>query len=642
MSHSEASTRQPVGRPYTGRVLRVNLTDGRIEVEELDALFYRRYLGGWGTIAHYLLREVAPGTDPLGPDNRLVFATGVLTGLPLSGAARHAVGAKSPLTGAFGACEVGGFWGTELKRAGFDAIVAQGQAERPVYLWVHDGEAELRHARHLWGLKTKDCQERLQEELGDRRLRVAQIGPGGENRVRYACIMNDLRDAAGRCGLGAVMGSKRLKAIAVRGSGKITPADPQGIQELARWMAARVDELAHGYHTLGTGAIMPAMALTGNLPVRNFRDFDFPAERICPERIRDTIRIGMEGCFACAVRCKKVVQQEKPYPVDPAYGGPEYETLAALGSNCGVDDLAVVAKANELCNAYTVDTISAGVTIAFAMECFERGLLTREDTGGVELRFGNGEALLTMIEQIVHREGLGALLAEGVQRAAAAIGQGSEAFAMQVKGQEYPMHEPRLKRALAIGYATSPTGADHCHSLHDLGLEKEGPALDRLKELGILEPLPLEDLGPDKVRAAWYHTLDQIAQNSAPCCLFVPWTFTQRVGAVRAATGWNFTLFEWMKVGERVLNLARLFNAREGFTAADDWLPARSFEPPTSGPLADTPVDPAQLSQGLGLFYRVAGWDPATGWPTPGRLQELGLGWAVEYLPPKVRGGGAG
>jgi len=635
VSQQQTSTSESLDRSYTGRVLRVDLTQGTIEVENQDDVFYRRYLGGWGIIGYYLLREVPPGSDPLGPENRLIFATGVVSGLPLSGAARHAVGAKSPLTGGFGAAEVGGFWGTELKKAGFDAIVVQGQAEKPVYLWIKDGEVEIRDAGHLWGLQTKECEEQLREELGDRRVRVAQIGPGGEKVVRYACIMNDLKHAAGRTGLGAVMGSKNLKAIAVRGTGKVAMADPKAIQEIAKWFSSNVHELTP-LTGIGTGFLMPASEVSGNLPVRNFRDYGFPVDKISAATIRDTISIGMEGCYACAVRCKKVVQIDEPYEVDPAYGGPEYESLGALGSCCGVDDLAAVTKANQLCSAYTVDTIATGVTIAFAMECFERGLLTLEDTGGIELRFGNGEALVAMVEKIANREGLGDLLAEGSKHAAETIGQGSEAFAMQVKGQEYPMHEPRLKRGLAIGYAISPTGADHCHSLHDLGLVKEGPALDRLMELGVLEPVPLEDLGPKKVRMAWYHTLDQVAQNCAVDCfmVFSRFTFDQCTRVVQAATGWNFTTFEWVKIGERALNMARLFNAREGFTATDDWLPARSFEPQTSGPLSDTPVEADKLSEALAILYRLAGWDPETGCPTQGKLEELDLAWAVEYLPP--------
>ncbi|MGQ9584955.1 MAG: aldehyde ferredoxin oxidoreductase family protein [Anaerolineae bacterium] len=633
MSQQQSIPQSPA-RSYTGRVLRVNLTHGTTAVETHDDAFYRRYLGGWGFIGHYLLREVPPGSDPLGPENRLIFATGVVTGVPLAGSARHAVGAKSPLTGGFGAGEVGGFWGAELKKAGFDAVVVQGRAEKPVYLWIKDGQAEIRSASHLWGLTTKECQEQLREELGDRHVRVAQIGPGGENLVRYACVMNDLKDAAGRTGLGAVMGSKNLKAIAVRGTGQVGMADPAAIREMAKWIASRLYEL-FPFMGLGTGHLMPAHEISGNLPVRNFRDHGFPVEKLTPMTIRDTIRIGMEGCYACAVRCKKVVKADGPYSVDPAYGGPEYETLGAFGSCCGVDDLVAVAKANELCGAYTLDTISTGVTIAFAMECFERGLLTLEDTEGIELRFGNGAAVVALVEKIAWREGLGNLLAEGSRRAAEVIGQGSGAFAMQVKGQEYPMHEPRLKRSLGIGYAVSPTGADHCHSLHDLGLAKEGPGLEPLKGFGVLEPVPLEDLGPEKVRAAWYHTLDQVGLNSAVGCLmvFARLTPDQRVRIVQAATGWNFTFFEWMKVGERALNMARLFNAREGFTAADDWLPARSFEPQTSGPLSDAPLDAGRLAQALKTFYRMAGWDPETGWPTQGNLEELDLAWAVDYLP---------
>lgn len=619
---------------YTGRVLRVDLTHGTTWVEDRDDVFYRRYLGGWGIIGHYLLQEVPPGTDPLGPENRLVFATGVVTGLPMAGAARHAVGAKSPLTGGFGAAEVGGFWGAELKKAGFDAIVIQGRAEKPVYLWVRDGQAEIRDAAHLWGLPTKECEEQLRDELEDRHIRVAQIGPGGENLVRYACIMNDLKDAAGRTGLGAVMGSKNLKAVAVRGTGSVGMADPDTIRRIAKWFASNVRELIP-FADLGTGHLMPAHEITGNLPVRNFRDHGFPVEKLTPEAIRDTIRIRMDGCYACAVRCKKVVKVDEPYSVDPAYGGPEYEALGALGSCCGVDDLAAVAKANELCNAYTLDTISTGVTIAFAMECFERGLLTREDTDGIELRFGNGAAVVDMVEKIARRDGLGDLLAEGSRRAAQVIGQGSEAFAMQVKGQEYPMHEPRLKRSLGIGYAISPTGADHCHSLHDLGLAKAGPGLKQLKGLGILEPVPLESLGQEKVRATWYYTLDMIALNCAVGCLMVfpRLGFDLRMSIVQAATGWDFTFFEWMKIGERVLNMARLFNAREGFTAADDWLPTRSFEPQTSGPLSDTPVDAEKLAPALRTLYRMAGWDPESGWPNRRKLEELDLAWAVGYLP---------
>ncbi|NLE77284.1 MAG: aldehyde ferredoxin oxidoreductase family protein [Chloroflexi bacterium] len=625
----------PANRSYTGQFLRVDLTRGVVSVEPRDELTYRRYLGGWGFIGEILLREVPPGCDPLGPDNRLIFATGVVSGLPLSGLGRHAIGAKSPLTGGFGASEVGGFWGAELKKAGFDGIIIQGRAQRPVYLWIHDGQVELRDASHLWGIETKACQEAIRHELEDPRIRVAQIGIGGGNLVRYACLMNDLKDAAGRGGMGAVMGSKNLKAIAVRGSGKIGSADPKTLSTMGRWLAANVDQLVPMRQT-GTGLMMSAMHLMGNLPIRNFRDGDFAVDRISAPTLKETYGVGMEGCYACAVRCKKVVQVDGPdYQVDPAYGGPEYEALGSLGSCCGVDDLAAVCKANELCNAYTLDAISTGVTVAFAMECFEQGLLTLADTDGVELRFGNGAALVTMVERIARREGLGDLLAQGSKAAAQAIGQGAEAFAMQVKGQEYPMHEPRLKRGLAIGYAVSPTGADHCHALQDTGYTKDGPALLPLKEMGVVEPLPLEDLGPRKARMAWYFTLDQVAQNCAVACIFVPWAPTQHVEIIKAATGWNYTVWEWMKAGERALQMARVFNAREGFTAADDWLAPRSFHPPTSGTLGESgaAVQPQLLGEGLAAYYGIAGWEPDSGLPSRSRLEELELGWVADLLP---------
>jgi len=327
-------------------------------------------------------------------------------------------------------------------------------------------------------------------------------------------------------------------------------------------------------HDYGTGRGLAGMVLTGNLPIRNFQDGEFAgATKLSAENYMEEIGTGMEGCYACAVRCKKVVRVDAPYKVDPAYGGPEYESAGALGSCCGVDDIALVSKATELCNAYSLDTIGTGVTIAFAMECFEKGLLTLEDTGGLDLRFGNGDAVVQMVEKIAHREGLGDLLAEGTESAAASIGQGAERFDMAVKGQAYPMHEPRFKRALAISYAVSPTGADHCHALHDTALVDPGDDIllihGTLESMGVLELMPLESLGPEKVRATLYSTISQVMSNCLPTCMFVPWTVHEKVEIVRAATGWDVSAYELMKVGERALTLARVYNVREGFGIDD-------------------------------------------------------------------------
>jgi len=622
------------------RILRVNLSDGTIRIQEPGQIYFRHYFGGWGIIADVLLKEVPAGADPLGPENKLVFAPGVLTGLPVSGASRSAIGAKSPLTGGFGATEAGGFWCVELKHAGIDAIIIEGVSPKPVYLWIKDGHAELRDASHLWGKTTGETLQAIQEELADKRIRCTLIGPGGENLVRYACIMDGLKDAAGRTGMGAVMGSKKLKAIAVRGTLKLEAHDPETIRSMAQEMAraVRAGEKAASLHQWGTGSGADAGVLTGNLPIRNFRDGEFPGiKNIIPETFMPQIGVGMEGCYACAVRCKKVVKAEGPYSVDPAYGGPEYETFGSLGSTCGVDDIIAISKANELCNKYSLDTIGTGVTIAMAMEAFENGLLTLKDTDGIELRFGNGEAMVQMVEKIAHREGLGDILAEGTLEAARRIGKGAEKFAVHVKNQAYPMHEPRYKRALAIAYATSPTGADHCHALHDSGLvnpdENGFMSNQRLRSMGILEPLPLESLGPEKVRALIYNQTIEVARNCLLVCLFVPWTICEMARLVQAATGWDVSGVEIEKAGQRAWTLARVFNLREGLGAKDDWLAERSFGPTTSGALADGGIDPGALKEAIHTYYAMWGWDRETGTPLPERLHELGIGWAIEQLP---------
>ena len=625
---------------FHNKILRVNLTDGSITVDEPGAVYFRRYMGGWNVIADVLLKEVPKGADPLGPENKLIFAPGVLTGLPISGASRNAVGAKSPLTGAFGAAEAGGSWGADFKRAGFDALIVEGVSPKPVYLWVKDGEAELRDASHLWGKTTGETLETLQDELDDQRIHCTMIGAGGENMVRYACVMNGLKDAAGRTGMGAVMGSKKLKAVAVRATTTLTGADADTISDMARRAAREVQEgtRAAGLHKWGTaGGPMESGLLQGNLPVRNFRDGMFP-ELSGLEYVCDKIGIGMEGCYACAVRCKKVVEAETPsYKVDAEYGGPEYETIGSLGSACGVSDIVAVSRANQLCNAYSLDTIGAGMAVAYAMECFEAGLLTLEDTGGIDLRFGNADAMIQMVEKIAHREGLGDLLADGYEASVAKIGKESETFAVQTKGQAYPMHEPRFKRGLAIGYSVSPTGADHCHSLHDSGLinadENGFVANPRLRGMGVSGPMPLESLGPDKVRATMYNSMASIMLNCLSMCSMPGWTVEDLTTMVAAATGWDVTVQELLKVGERAMTLARAFNMREGFTVDDDRLAERSYGPVNGGPLSDGGIDREELRESMHTFYGMMGWDRETGVPTLEKLQELGVAWAAEYLP---------
>ena len=378
---------------------------------------------------------------------------------------------------------------------------------------------------------------------------------------------------------------------------------------------------------------MRAASDAGGLPTRNFSAGSFSdVDKISAVAVRDEIRIDMKGCFGCPVRCKKVVQVDVPYVVDPRYGGPEYETLAALGSNCGVGDLKAVAKANELCNAYTVDTISAGVAIGFAMECYEKGLISREDTDGEDLCFGNADAMVTMVEKLCRREGFGSLLGEGVARVAEYVGRGSEAFAPHVKGQALPMHEPRWKQALGLGYAVSPTGADHCHNIFDTAYAKEGRALESVRTLGILDPLPAAELSPAKVRLLYYEHLWSTLNNSLSMCIFLPYSHAQIVELVAGVTGWKTSEWELAKVAERSIALPRLFNLREGFRRRDDQLPQRFFEPIEDGSLGRLQIGREDMDRALTLYYEMMGWDGEQGFPKEAKLHELDIAWALDSV----------
>lgn len=615
---------------YNGKILRVDLTTERMTIEQIDGPFCKKYLGGAGFIAHYLLTEVNLGIDPLGPENKLIFAVGPLTGVPLGGCARHAVGGKSPLTGGVAKSEVGEYWGSQLKRAGFDAVIIEGKSKVPVYIHILGGEVAIRDASHLWRKNTKETQESIRAELGDSRVRVAMIGPGGENLVKYACIMHGPFDAAGRGGLGAVMGSKNLKALAVRGNKMPPIMNLAGISKMARWLKENMD-LVKGLKEFGTGLAMPRYEKVGNLPTRNFRDGTFPnVDKISAKVVKETIGIGMEGCFACPVRCKKVVELHEPYQVDRAYGGPEYETLGALGSACGIDDLHALAKGAELCNAYSLDSISTGVSIAFAMECYERGLLSSEQTQGIRLDFGNAEAMLKMIQLIARREGIGNLLAEGTAMAAKQIGKGAEAFAMNVKSLEIPMHEPRLNKALGLGYMVNPHGADHCDSLIDILFssfgEQPNVTLPEFISLGV-EPAPFQDIGPRKVALLKAFQCKRIIHDSLVLCVLLPYSLPQVAELTSAVTGHEASVTELLRIAERILTMFRIFNIREGFTGADDKLPARFFEPTIGGPLCDKPLNSEDMQRAKHYYYHQMGWDER-GVPTNEKLEELG----IDYL----------
>lgn len=612
---------------YNGKILRINLTNRKIITEQIDESVCRKYIGGTGWIAYYLLSEVEPGIDPLSPENKLIFALGPLTGLTLGGCARHTVGAKSPLTGGIAKSEVGEYWGAQFKRAGFDALIIEGKSDRPVYIWIHNGKAEIRDGSHLWGKNTKDTQKIIRSELADDRIRVAMIGPGGENMVKYACLMHGLFDAAGRGGTGAVMGSKNLKAVAVRGDNMPPIANKNGVKKMVGWLKENM-ELVKAFSDFGTGAALPRFEQLGNLPIRNFRDSAFPgAEKISAVALKEKIGVGMDGCFGCPVRCKKIVACKEPYKVDGAYGGPEYETLGALGSACGIDDLKAIARGNQLCNAYSLDTISTGLSIAFAMECFENGLLTSKDTQNIELKFGNADAMLKTIELITRREGIGDLLAEGSARAAERIGGGAGAFAVHVKNQEFPMHEPRLSKALGLGYMVNPHGADHMDSLIDIfycemTAQPNITVADALP-LGF-EPAPYLDIGPKKVALFKVQQTKRIIADSLVLCHFLPYSYSQYAELTASVTGWDTSVMEHMRIAERILTMCRLFNVREGFSANDDKLPARFFQPASDGALSDKSLSHEEMEKAKRYYYHLMGWDEK-GIPMPEKLEELGM-----------------
>jgi aldehyde:ferredoxin oxidoreductase len=617
---------------YNGKILRVDLNSETIGVEEPQEILYSRYLGG-GTLAlHYLLNELEPKSDPLGPENMLIFAGSVISGTPASGLSRFSVAAKSPLTGAFGEAEAGGWWIPELKFAGYDAIVIKGKASRPVYLWIHDGEAEIRDARHLWGKLAKETQEEIRKELGDDRIRISLIGPAGEKLVKVACILNELKHANGRTGLGAVMGSKNLKAIAVRGKKKMEVADEEAVKRLTKWLRDSYEEPYFSIGNLGTSRVTVMLSEQGILPTFNFREGSFEgAEAISGETMSKTILVRRGTCYGCFVRCKREVQVSEPYSVDPIYGGPEYETVAAFGSMCGINDLKAISMANQLCNAYGLDTISTGSLISFAMECYENGILKKGDTGGIDLRFGNVEAMIRLVEMIGKREGLGDILAGGILSAAEKFGKGADRFAMHVKGMPLPFHEPRGKAGVGLGYAVSPTGPDHMEYPHDpFWATEAGIAL--LRPLGILEPVDVFDLGPKKVRIFIYLQQYWDLLNSLGVCMFTtkpfgPQTFNGIVDYVKAVTGWETSLFDLLKVGERHANMARIFNLREGFTARDDTLPDRFFNPMEGGTLKGKKINKEQFSKAIETYYEMMGWDSETGIPKKEKLAELDLDW---------------
>jgi aldehyde:ferredoxin oxidoreductase len=635
---------------FWGRFLRVDLASRRLSVETLDPKLYRLYIGGRNLALHFLLRELPAEVDAFSPENKLVFSTSVLTGAPISGQGRHTAASISPLTGGLADSQCGGWWGSELKFAGWDGVIIEGRASEPVYLLIEDEQVELLPAGHLWGRCTGEVQATLQEDHSAR-VRILQCGPAGEKRVRFANITADLRNFHGRGGLGAVMGSKNLRALVVRGTHrKLKVADFQGLNKVATWFSRSVKThpAVSLHHELGTSKGIVPVSVSGILPTYNFQDGSFDrAEGISGETMKQTLNGLTETCFGCAVSCKRSLEGERNgFKVTREYGGPEYESIGLLGSNLGVGDIAAVAACNELCNKLGLDTISTGATLSWALESFERGLLSEADTGGLRLTWDDAPTFYRLIEMIASRDGFGEILGEGSLRAARHFGRGSEQYAMQVKGQELPNHEPRGKWGVGLGYAVSPTGADHLQAAHDPWFTRPGDDsteynwvdLTDLNSVGLLDPVPAEDLSGPKVRLFTYLQYIWGFHDVLDWCIFtaVPEfraiSLNQLVEVLHCVTGWRTSLFELMKAGERGVTMARWFNYRRGFSKDDDRLPERFFQPMRAGTLAGHAIDRQAFDRALPLYYGMMGWDE-DGRPTQAKLEELGVGWIWDLQP---------
>lgn len=631
------------------KILRINLTTKDISIEEPGEEIYRKYIGGKTLGAYYLNKEVSPECDPLSPENKIIVAISPLTGTPVAGTSRFSVVTKSPITNVFADGEAGGFFGPELKFAGYDAIIIEGRSEKPCYLAIIDEKVTIESAENMWGKETAVVQEMIREAHNERRIRVLQTGPAGENLVRFAALTNELKHWNGRCGHGAVFGSKNLRAIAVKGSNKIEMKDEEFVMNYAKNLARTIGnhEELQNFGKSGTCTLVEVLSDMGILPTENFSKSSFEhAADIDGVKMNKELFVKREGCYACGVRCKQVVASEdKNMPINPAYGAPEYETLGALGSNCGIKDIAVVCKANEMCGRFGMDSIGLGMTIAFAMECYKKGYLTKEDTGGLELNFGDANVFLQLIEMIAKRKGFGNVLAEGSYRLSERLGEETKAFCMTAKKMEFAAHEGRGKWNVALGYAVSPNGGDHVVVEHDHVfmsdpvISKDKTVADSLYPMfhfGMRKPINPLSLDEDKLRAFVILQKLWCICDTLDICIFLAQP-SRRISSIQdlldnlnAVTGWDMSLYELLDVGDRATVLARLFNARCGITAKDEDLPQRCFEPITNGVLEGVAIDRSQFERARKLYYQMTGMDEE-GRPTEGKLVLLNLDEFLEF-----------
>ncbi len=609
---------------YVGQILRVNLSNKGISKEPLREDWARDFVGGVGLSARILYEELPAKIDPLGPENKMALMTGPVNGTMIPSASRSCICAKSPYTKSFFHSIFGGYLGPELKFAGYDGLIVEGQAKSPAYLWIDDDKVEIRDASHLWGKNPFEAEEIIRKEIGDEEIHIATIGLAGEEKAPYAMILLDIR-AAGRGGMGAVMGSKNLKAIAVRGTGGVKVPNMLRVYNTT----IRLNELVatipavQGLSEYGTPRNVAAMNEGGILPTRNWQTETFKGmKNITAEAMREKVVKGDRACFACSINCTKYsVVPNGPYK--SIINGADYETIYGFGSACAVDNIEVLCKADELCDYYGIDLISTALCIAWAMECYEKGIFTKEDTDGIDLRFGNADGMLQMIEKIGKREGLGALLAKGTRVASQIVGKDSYRFAIQNKGMEWPGHTCRPFPACAVGYATGPRGGSH----HDI---RPTPEKSGLVDRKILE-------GKGAVAAEVNHWLI-LCDSMLLCHLGEPiWgplkISNNTIEALNVVTGWELDYEGARKIAERQWNMIRCFSAREGFTRENDQLPVRFMEEPVpEGPMKGSYIPKETLERLKDDYFSYRGWNLKTGNPTKEKLMELGLDFAVKDI----------
>ncbi len=616
----------------TGNILYVDLSEKKWWREAVKKEELQRYLGSRGISARILWDRVRPGTDPLGPENVLIFGAGLLTGTAAPSSGRTTVTCLSPATGIYAKTNGGGYWGGELRYAGFSHVVILGRSEKPVYLWIDDDRIELRDASRFWGMDLRDTNAAIKREQGDEDIKVAAIGPGGENQILFASIMFSINCAAGRCGSGAVMGSKNLKAVAVRGSGSITPAQPEQYHEIALKAHKELlaDSTAPGRYLYGTSGDLDGINELGVLPSYNFSrsSFDGIGRLSGVALAEEGFLKRRPACFGCVMACHRYCTVEKGAFAGAAAGGPEYETIGSFGSGCALTDPAAVIKANELCDIYGLDTISTGGVIQWAMECFEKGVITREDLDGEELRWGNGQAVCKWIKKIAFREGFGDILARGTKRAAEHVGGGSEKWAVQDRGLEQSRVDTRNAKAYALAFAVNPRGPDHLftETLAEFGGSPEARAV--IKKITGDEKYAVPHITDKRAEIVRWH---EDCYAVTDCLGFCAFTSTASYGispeimaeTFSAFTGFEMSEEEIMEAGQRIVTLERCFNARLARSRKDDRLPWRVMNDPSSTSGAVNSQE--ELDEMLDQYYELHGWNVKTGLPTREALERLYL-----------------